>query len=164
MGGMVGQWLGVRAPERLNRLVLANTSAFMGPPSGWDQRIAMVLDTGMSAITDAVLERWFTPAFQVAAPEAVQPVRDMLLSTQPQGYAGCCSAIRDMDMSRVLGLIEAPTLVIAGADDPATPPAHSHNLVDRIPGAQLVMLAAAHLSNVEQPEGFVRALLAHLEA
>ena len=162
MGGMVGQWLGLRAPKRLDRLVLANTSSFMGPPSAWDQRISLVLDKGMSALTDAVLERWFTPAFRDAAPDAVQPVREMLLATQPVGYAGCCAAIRDMDMTPLLGLITVPTLVIGGTDDPATPPPHAAQLASRIPGAKLLMLSAAHLSNVEQAANFTYAVADHI--
>ncbi|CAH0352744.1 MAG: 3-oxoadipate enol-lactonase [Sphingobium sp.] len=158
-GGMVGQWLGWRAPERLERLVLANTSAYMGPPAGWDERIRLVLAAGMGAMTDAVLERWFTPAFNAEASAALDAVRMMLLATEPQGYAGCCAAIRDMDQRPLLPLIDVPTLVIAGDADPATPIEHAHLLATGIRGATLHILTAAHLSNVEQPEAFSKAVL-----
>jgi len=161
-GGMVGQWLGVRAPERLDKLVLANTSAYMGPPSGWGDRIALVLEKGMPAVVDAVIARWFTPGFVAAAPERVAPVRAMLLETQPQGYAGCCAAIRDMDLRITTPFIRTPTLVIGGAHDPSTPPDHARWIAGAIPGAELAMLEAAHLSNVEQPDAFTAAVLGFL--
>jgi 3-oxoadipate enol-lactonase len=161
-GGMVGQWLGAHAPERLTRLVLANTAAWMGPPQAWQARIEMVMRDGMGAITDAVLERWFTPGFREAAPEAVAPVRDMLLATAPQGYAGCCAAIRDMDQRSSLKAISVPTLVIGGLQDPATPPHMAEEIAAGVSSAQLVMLDAAHLSNIEQPQGFTAALLEFL--
>ncbi len=158
-GGMVGQWLGVRAPERIEKLALCNTAAYMGPPAGWDQRIAAVTAGGMAAMTEPVLERWFTPEFRATAPEAIAPVRDMLLTTAPAGYAGCCAAIRDMDLRITDPLIRRPTLVIAGSRDPSTPPDVTGAVAAMIPGAQLVTLEAAHLSNIEQPDGFTRAVL-----
>lgn len=161
-GGMVGQWLGARAPERLNRLVLCNTAAYMGPPAGWDARIAVALSKGMGGLTDVVIERWFTPEFRARAPEAIAPVRQMLLGTSPVGYAGCCGAIRDMDQRLTAPLIKVPTLVIGGSRDPATPPKDAEWLAATIPGAKLVMLDAAHLSNVEQPALFTRAVLSFL--
>ena len=158
-GGMVGQWLGWRTPERLERLILANTSACMGPPSGWDERIRAVRSAGMGAMTEAVLERWFTPAFNAKASPELEAVRSMLLATKPQGYAGCCAAIRDMDQRALLPLIDVPTLIIAGDADPATPIEHAHLLANSIRGATLCVLPAAHLSNVEQPEAFAKAVL-----
>jgi 3-oxoadipate enol-lactonase len=158
-GGMVGQWLGAHAPHRLTRLVLANTAAWMGPAQAWQARIDTVMRDGMGAITEAVLERWFTPGFRDQAPEAVAPVRDMLLATAPQGYAGCCAAIRDMDQRESLAAIGVPTLSIGGLQDPATPPAKAEEIAARVPDARLVMLDAAHLSNIEQPQAFTAALL-----
>ena len=158
-GGMIGQWLGWRAPERLERLVLANTSPFMGPPSAWDDRIRTVLAAGMGVMTEAVLERWFTAGFRAEAKAELETVRSQLLATEWRGYAGCCAAIRDMDQRRLLALIDVPTLVIAGASDPATPIEHSHLLANGIRGATLRVLPAAHLSNVEQPKAFAEAVL-----
>lgn len=159
LGGMVGQWLAVHAPERIDRLVLANTSAHMGPPSAWQGRIEGVLRDGMAPLAEASIARWFTPDFPALTPQAVEPIRAMLLATDPAGYAGCCAAIRDMDQRRTVALIDRPTLVIGGALDPATPPPHSEALAQGIEGAALLMLDAAHLSNVERPDAFARAVL-----
>jgi 3-oxoadipate enol-lactonase len=150
LGGMVGQWLGWRVPERIERLVIANSSAYMGPPRDWDARIATVLADGLAAMAGPVIQRWFTPAFRESHEQAIAPIRAMLLATGAQGYAGCCSAIRDMDQRRLGVLISVPTLVIGGESDPATPPDHASRLAAAIPGARLAMLEAAHLSNVEQ--------------
>ncbi|WP_447725865.1 3-oxoadipate enol-lactonase [Sphingomonas koreensis] len=157
-GGMVGQWLGWRAPERIGKLILANTSAYMGPAEGWDARIRSVSEQGMAGMVEPVIQRWFRPSFVELAPDAVASVRSMLLATPAHGYAGCCAAIRDMDQRRVLGLIEPPTLVIGGTDDPATPIEHAEQLVAGIAAAQLAQLDAAHLSNVEQPAAFTAAV------
>ena len=162
LGGMVGQWMGVHAPDRLNRLVLANTSSWMGPPSGWDARIALVRAQGMAPLAQASVERWFTPAFATAAPGAIAPIVAALKATNQEGYTGCCAAIRDMDMRPVVGLITNPTLVIGGLRDPSTPPSHSEALAAAIVGARLEMLEAAHLANVEQPAPFAEAVRAHL--
>ncbi|TNE41680.1 MAG: 3-oxoadipate enol-lactonase [Sphingomonadales bacterium] len=158
LGGMTGQWLGIREASRLRRMVLANTSSFMGPPSAWDARVTAVLDKGMAPLAQASVERWFTPAFAATATDAIAPIGAMLQATSPAGYAGCCAAIRDMDMRRMVTLITTPTLVIGGSEDPATPPPHSETLAAAIDGAELVMLKAAHLSNVELPDAFATAV------
>jgi 3-oxoadipate enol-lactonase len=163
LGGMVGQWLAYRAPERLRRLVLANTSAYMGPPAGWAGRIAAVSEQGAASIADAVIERWFTPEFRAMHPARVDHARAMLVRTDPLGYAGCCAAIRDMDLRATAELIDVPTLVIAGSQDPATPLDHAHFLAENIPGAALIELDAAHLANLEQPYAFNCALAEFLE-
>ncbi|MBB5686339.1 3-oxoadipate enol-lactonase [Sphingobium boeckii] len=158
-GGMVGQWLGWRAPERLERLILANTSAYMGPPESWDERIRVISTSGTAAIADSVLQRWFRSNFLLHSADAIAPIRSMLLSTPAHGYAGCCAAIRDMDQRMVAKLIAVPTLVIAGTEDPATPISHAEFLADNIPGATLAVLEAAHLSNIEQPKAFERKII-----
>jgi 3-oxoadipate enol-lactonase len=158
-GGMVGQWLGVNAPEHLDRLILANTTAYMGPASAWDARITAVATKGMAGIIDGVVERWFTPRFRASDAPAVDRIRAMLLATDPTGYAGCCAAIRDMDQRPSIARIPVPTLVIGGTEDPATPPAASEEIAGLVPGARLHMLPAAHLSNVEQPGLFTKTVL-----
>jgi 3-oxoadipate enol-lactonase len=163
LGGMTGQWMGVRAPARLKRLVLANTSAFMGPASGWDTRIAVVHDQGLAPLAQASVERWFTPQFVADGSEAVASIVATFRHTNATGYAGCCAAIRDMDLRPVSGLITTPTLVIGGLRDPSTPPPHAQTLAAAIPGARLEMLNAAHLSNVEQPAAFADLVLNHLQ-
>lgn len=162
MGGMVGQRLAVTAPERLSALVLANTSAWMGP-GGWQARIAAAEAQGMAAVAEAVIARWFTPRFRAADPASVETVRAQLLATSPVGYAGCCAALRDMDQRATAPLIRTPTLVVAGAWDAATPPAHARVLADAVPDAAYVELEAAHLSNVEAGEAFNRAVCAFLD-
>jgi 3-oxoadipate enol-lactonase len=161
-GGMIGQWLGVRAPERMRKLVLANTSAYMGPPSGWQSRIEGVLAKGMAPLTEASIARWFTPDFPASAPQAIAPIRQMLLACDPQGYAGCCAAIRDMDLRPTAPLITPPVLVIAGAQDPSTSVADGQWLADTVKDGRLAEIDAAHLSNVEQPRVFADAVLAFL--
>lgn len=162
LGGMVGQWLGYRAPERLLRLVLANTSAYMGPPDGWAGRIAAVAMQGMDAVADGVIERWFTPDFRRDHPARVDHARAMLLATDPQGYAACSAAIRDMDLRPTAGLVAVPTLVVAGLRDPATPPEQAQFLADAIPDARLAEFDAAHLANLEQAFAFNTAVGAFL--
>jgi 3-oxoadipate enol-lactonase len=159
MGGMVGQWLGSHAPDRVSGLVLANTAAYMGPPSSWQSRIATVRAHGMAALTEAVLQRWFTPEFIAKSPEAVAPVRAMLLACDPEGYIGCCSAIRDMDQRLTARVIGVRTLLISGAHDPATPPADAALLNAAIEDSRIVSLEAAHLSNIEQAGGFTAAVM-----
>lgn len=159
LGGMTGQWLGVHAAERLNGLVIANSSSYMGPPEAWQQRMTVVREQGMAAITPAVLDRWFTSVFAVCETPGLARTREQLLDTAPDGYAACCAAIRDMDLRRVVHLVNCPTLVIAGSQDPATPPDHAKAIVQAIASARLVSLEAAHLSNIEQPEAFTSALL-----
>jgi 3-oxoadipate enol-lactonase len=162
-GGMVGMWLGVHAPERVSRLALTNTAPHMPPPDLWDTRIRTVSEQGMTSITEGVVSRWFTQGFQERAPAEVEPIRQMLLSTDPVGYCGCCHAIRDMDQRGDLSRIKAPTLVIGGTVDPSTPPHHSEEIARGIAGSKLVMLEAAHLSNIEQRAGYTAALLAFLK-
>ena len=160
---MPGQWQGYRAPERLHSLTLSNTSAYMGPPAGWTERIATVLANGMEPMVEPVIERWFTPEFRRENGQEIERVAAMLKSTSAAGYAGCSSAIRDMDLRRTASLIEVPTLVIAGLQDPATPREYAEFLAQNIAGAKLVSLDAAHLSNVELPAQFNAALSGFLE-
>lgn len=164
LGGMVGQWLAVHAPERIKRLVLANTSCYMGPPSNWQARIERVLADGMAPLAEASISRWFTPAFAERNPLIVSPIRDMLLATNPAGYAGCCAAIRDMDHRPIVALIRTPTLVIAGKEDPATPLADALYLYERLEKGTIAKLDAAHLSNVEDAENFGRTVKTFLDA
>jgi 3-oxoadipate enol-lactonase len=167
LGGMMGQWLGANAPERIRRLIVANTAALMGPRAVWDTRIAAVAEHGMLAVVETVLERWFTPGFRAASEPAVARVRMMLESTDPAGYAGCCAAIRDMDLRPSLAGIRAPSLVILGERDPSTPPPVVEAVAAAIPGARLARLDCAHLSNIECAaefnelvEGFLSAAVA----
>lgn len=163
-GGMVGQWLATHARKRLDRVVLANTASKMGPPELWNSRILNVRANGMGAIVQGTLERWFSPGFRERDKETVAKVSDMLAATPALGYAGCCSAIRDMDQREAIAAIANPVLVIVGKLDPATPPEVGRLIAETIHGAELVELDAAHLSNLEQPEAFGKAVLDFLTA
>jgi 3-oxoadipate enol-lactonase len=162
MGGMIGMWLGINAPNRLHRLVLSNTAARIGTKEMWNARIATVRKDGMKTVAAAVIERWFTPEFRASFPEKVSQSQRMLENSPPEGYAACCAAIRDMDQREAVAQIKSPTLVIYGGRDPVTPAAEAHFLTERIRGATEVELAAAHLSNVEQAGAFTDALSSFL--
>lgn len=162
MGGKIGMWLGVHAPDRLRKLVLCNTGARIGTAERWNARIQDVRDHGMKGIAAAVIERWFTPGFRERSPEAVARARAMVERTPPEGYVACCAAIRDADQRAEVAGIGAPTLVIAGRHDPATPPADGRALSGAISGARYVELDASHLSNVEAAEAFTAELTAFL--
>jgi 3-oxoadipate enol-lactonase len=159
MGGMIGMWLGVNAPAHVDRLVLCNTAARIGPPENWNTRIARVREGGMAAITDLVLARWFTPAFIASGSPWVERARQMLIDTPPDGYAASCAAVRDMDQRDDVGRISATTLVVAGTHDGVTTPADCRYLVDRIDVSRYVELDAAHISNLERPTEYTEALL-----
>lgn len=164
LGGMVGMELAARAPERIDRLALLCTSALLGPPESWTTRADTVRRHGTAAVSDPVVSRWFRPEFVAAHPDLLAHYRDMLASTPAEGYAGCCEAIRDMDLTGRLGAISAPTLVLAGAEDRATPPSHAQVIAEGIPDARLSVLdGAAHLANVEVPTEVTDLLLGHLQ-
>jgi 3-oxoadipate enol-lactonase len=163
-GGMIGQMLGAKHGERLRSLTLCSTACHMPPRQLWDERIRTVRTAGMAALTDGVVERWFTEAFRAQPSIAVEGVRQMLLETPPQGYAACCAAIRDMDLRETIRAIRLPTLVIVGAQDPGTPPEKAEEIHARIPGAHLEVIPdAAHLLNIEQDVAFDASLLAFLD-
>lgn len=156
LGGYVGQWLGIYAPERVGRLVLANTAAYLGPPSNWDGAIAQVLAaTDMRETAEMFLGNWFPPALLASASPQIERFRATLRATSAIGLAGSWAAVRDADLRRTARLIEVPTLVIAGEFDTVTSLQHGEELAAAIPGAQLAVLPVVHLSNVEQPQAFV---------
>jgi 3-oxoadipate enol-lactonase len=160
LGGMIGQWLGANAPERLTRLVLANTSARFPAPELMEARRRAALETGMASFADAALKRGFLAESLAANPPWVASMRNVLLATDPVGYAGCCAAIRDLNQVALLAGIQVPTLVIGGDRDISTPWAgHGDLLANAIPNAKSVVLPAAHLSNLECPEAFSTSLL-----
>ncbi|MBM4188835.1 MAG: 3-oxoadipate enol-lactonase [Gemmatimonadetes bacterium] len=159
LGGLTGQWLARHAPERLDRLVLANTGAKIGEAAFWDARIATVRSEGMGAVVDGLLSRWFTERFRAANPKLIARYGAMLIGCDPVGYAACCAAVRDADFRDQLAMIAAPTLVIAGSEDVATPPELGRALAAGIPSAAMVTLPAAHLSCVEQAPAFADALV-----
>lgn len=158
LGGLVAMWMGIHAKDRLERLVLANTAAHLGPPENWQARIDLVREQGTVALAEVAPTRWFTEAFRRNRPEEATGVVDMLLATDPVGYMGCCAAIRDADFRPAIAGIDLPTLVIGGTYDPATTVETARYLAHHIRGAELVELDASHLSNIEQADSFNRAV------
>ena len=159
MGGMIGQHLALAAPQRVDKLVIASSTSRIPPASSalWDERIATVCAQGCAAMVDSTLGRWFTPGFRAARPDAMQRIGKLIAGTPSAGYIGCAAAIRALDITARIGAITAPALVVAGADDPGTPPAMSEVIASAIPGARLeIIVSASHLSCIEQPEAFHR--------
>jgi 3-oxoadipate enol-lactonase len=164
IGGLTALWLGVHAPARVERLVLANTAARIASVPFWADRIRLVGAEGLAALADVTMERWFTPAFRAARTDTVARMRATLLAGSATGYLGCCAALRDADLQTEAAGVVAPTLVVTGAQDVATPPAAGAWLADTIAGARLLEFDAAHLSNVECAGPFTDAVLAFLDA
>ena len=164
MGGMIGLWLGMTAPSRIRRLIVANSAAQIPPAQLWNDRIAMVRDNGMAAIADAVSQRWFTANFIYRQPHIVNVIKRMIVETPVEGYAACCAAVRDFDVREGMGKIAVPVLVIAGDADPATPPQMTQEIANAIAGSRFESLPAAHLSNIECPVAFNRLLTDFLKS
>ncbi|MBV9613476.1 MAG: 3-oxoadipate enol-lactonase [Acidobacteriaceae bacterium] len=154
MGGMVGMQLAHDHPERLRALVLASTAPRIGSIETWNARIDTVRQNGMQALSQSIIERWFTLAFRLRHPEIIAKIERSILNTPPEGYAACCAVLRDTDLRPLLPALRVPTLVISATHDPATPPADGQSLSTQIPGARYIELPAAHLSNVESAAAF----------
>jgi 3-oxoadipate enol-lactonase len=164
IGGAVGMWLALEAPERLDRIALCCTRPAFLPPEQWAERAAVVREGGVAVVSEAALGRWFTERFHAEHPDVVDAFRTMLVGTPAEGYAACCEALATFDVRSRLGAIGAPTLVVTGENDPVAPPESGAELAAAIPGANNVVLeGAAHIANVEQPDAFTAALLAHLD-
>ena len=164
IGGMIGMWLASEAPERIDRLMLCCTVPHFPPPDLWNERIETVRARGIEPMVDQALDRWLPPDVRLERPEAERHLRGLIRTTSPAGYAGCCEAIRDMDLRPRLDRIEAPTLVLAGDRDPSTPAEKVRPLADAIADARYVEIeGAAHIANMARPRDVERALLEHLE-
>jgi 3-oxoadipate enol-lactonase/4-carboxymuconolactone decarboxylase len=165
LGGMIGQWLAARAPERVTHVVLANTSSRYPDPSAMEARRKTVLERGMAAVAETVMQRFFTAESLAANPPAVAGIRRVLLATDPAGYAGCCAAVRDMDQTSILGAIRAPTVIVVGDRDVSAPwQGHGEVLARGISHARVEHLPSAHLANVERPRSFTATLARFLLA
>ena len=161
MGGMIGQTFALKYPGVFRTLTLADTTSRYPEDAApvWADRIKTVEAKGMEPLAQPTLERWFTEAFRKSNPAAVDGVRKLILATPVAGYAGCCHAIPKINLTARLKEIQCPILVIVGEQDPGTPPAMAKEIHENAPGSKLVVLPqAAHLANLEQPEGFTRAL------
>jgi 3-oxoadipate enol-lactonase len=163
MGGMIGMTLALKFPERIHKVVLCCTAAKLGSDESWNARIASVRKGGMPAVTDAVLERWYTPDFRAAAPDVIRETKQMLLTTTPDGYVANCEAIRDEDLREKIAGIQIPTLILMGKDDPVVPLTDGRFMAERVQGARYVELPAAHMANIEASDLFTKELAAFLE-
>jgi 3-oxoadipate enol-lactonase len=162
VGGMTGMWLGVNAAMRMKGLVLCSTAAKIGTADTWNARIKEVKERGMAAVATTVVLRWFSENFVKKSPEVIEAMRQMLLQAPPEGYAACCAAIRDADLSQDLSRVTARTVVIAGALDPVISTSDARLVANGIPGASYLELQASHLSNIEAAPQFTEALLKFL--
>ncbi len=164
IGGMVGQWLAINAPERIHRLILLCTASYLPPASAWHERAAAVREADTTeVVADAVLGRWFTPAFAASHPDIVSRYRDTICGIDAEGYASCCEAIAGMDLRSGLAAIAAPTLVVAGRQDPSIPPEHGEAIAAAVPGARVEVLdPAAHLASVERADAVTALISEHL--
>jgi 3-oxoadipate enol-lactonase len=164
MGGMDGQWLGAHAPDRVEKLILSNTNYHYADKGPWTDRIKFVREKGLAALVEPNMERWFTKEFRDRAPQVVARIKEIFLATDPAGYIACCEAIRDMDFTASNPTIKAPTLVIVGNQDPATPPAAGEAIAKQIKGAKVARLDAAHIANMEQPKRYAEVVLNFLHS
>jgi 3-oxoadipate enol-lactonase len=166
LGGMVGMWLAAHAPERIDRLVCLCTAAHLPPPEAWQERAATVRAAGtVAAVSEAVLARWFTPDYAAAHPDVIGWMADMLAACPPEGYAALCGVIERLDLRPDLAAIVAPTLVIAAAEDPSTPPPHGEVIAAAVAGARLEVLEhGAHLAVIERADEVVALIEDHLGA
>ena len=166
MGGMIGQGLALSHPHRVERLVLADTAAIIPDEAQpvWQERIDAVQNAGMQAVAESTLERWFTPNYLEQNPPEIDQIRQQILNTPVAGYVGCSEAIRRLNYLERLSLIQTPTLIMVGADDPGTPVAASEAMHAQIKGSKLVVIPnAAHLSNIEQAQFFNDNLIKFLQ-
>jgi 3-oxoadipate enol-lactonase/4-carboxymuconolactone decarboxylase len=163
LGGMVGLWLAVHAPERVERLAVICSSARLGPPEAWRERAALVRAQGTSAVAQVGVGRWFTAQFAQRNRAAIARYEAMVSSTPAEGYAACCEAIARWDITAELAKISAPTWILSAQDDPATPPPHGYLMAGLIPGARIDVIAqAAHLAFAERPAFVTSMLVEHL--
>lgn len=163
MGGMTGQWLGIHAPHRFDRIVLANTAARIGTAEGWHMRAGQVRREGMAGVAEGAAGRWFTPGFVAGHAAGVARMTARLREQMPEGYAGCCDALALADLRASIGAIPNPVLVIAGRHDPVTTVEDARQLGAGIRDARVEVLEASHISNLEAPAAFTAALRSFLQ-
>ena len=164
IGGMTAMQIATLWPDRVLKVALCSTSPYLPSPDTWNTRIETVRTQGIEPLIDGILQRWLTTPYRMAHPEKVEWVRAILRTVKPPGFVACAAAIRDMDQRQSIKTITAKTLVIGGTQDPGTTPADHALIAASIPGAQLVMLEAAHLLHIERQAEFTEALLQFLAA
>ena len=159
IGGLTGQWLGIHAPERLNKLILCNTAVKIGNAEGWNSRIETVQKNGLDSIVSGTLERWFTPEFVTQNKTEVDSVLSKFVQTPLAGYISCCAAVRDADFTVEVSKISVPTLIISGTEDLVTTIKDGDFLMGKIPNSILATLKTAHISNIEKADDFTKLLI-----
>jgi 3-oxoadipate enol-lactonase len=163
MGGLTGQWLGVHAPERIDKLVIADTAARIGTEEGWRSRAQLVRTQGMADVAAGAAGRWFTADFIAREPAVVAAMTEQLRAISPEGYAACCDVLAVADLRGSVGAITVPLLVIAGEFDPVTTVDDARFIAERVQGAKVAVVPASHLSNIEAPGAFNSAVLDFLK-
>jgi 3-oxoadipate enol-lactonase len=161
MGGMIGQAFALGYPAVFKTLVLADTTSRYPPEAGsvWKERIATVHAKGMDAVVEGTLARWFTDGFRSERRDVCSRIEAMIRATPVAGYAGCCHAIPRINFTSRLKEISCPTMIIVGEQDAGTPVELAREIHAAMPGSELVIIpSASHLSNIEQPQAFNRAL------
>lgn len=165
LGGQMAIWLAANHPDRVSRLIACNTALRVGTHELWEERIRAVREGGMEGIREPVVARFITGDLFERRPDAYKLVHEMFGSIDPTGYAGCCAALRDCDLTETASRIACPTLLIGGSEDISTPPDRTAAIRDRIPGSQMAIIEhAAHLSNIDQPSAFNRTVVDFLTA
>ena len=164
LGGMVAMWLGIHAPQRVRRLIMANTGARIGTREMWEQRIAAVQGSGLQELAEVTLTRWFTPQYRQEHGDEMELIRRMIVATDPAGYSACCGLLRDTDLRGDIARVSAQCLVIAGRRDPATPPDDGQAIHEALRNSKYVELEASHLSAWEQAAEFGAAVCSFLES
>jgi 3-oxoadipate enol-lactonase len=162
MGGVIGQWLAVHHPHRVDKLILANTAPKIGTAAAWIERASLVRSVGMNPVADSAASRWFTPSFFESHNGQSKYLIEVLRKTNPEGYASCCEALGSVDLLQEINKIKANTLIISGTEDPVTTVSDALFMAKMIPNATLLQIAASHISNVEKPEDFSNALIKFL--
>lgn len=159
MGGLIGQWLAIHHPERIQKLILSNTDAKIGTAETWNDRIHTITQDGMQAIVEGTMERWFTEDFRKNNPSRIAEIKAVFAGNNPLGYANSCAAVRDADFREDVKKIKAETLVVTGDEDAVTNVAQAEALAKNISNAKLKILPARHLSGTELPETYAEMLV-----
>lgn len=154
IGGLVGQWLGIHAGHRLDRIIVCATSAKIGTTEGWVARMEAVREHGLDGLAAATTKRWFSPAFETGEPKTIRKILDSFVTTTPAGYIGCCAALADGDLREEVERIANPLLAISGEDDPVCPPADLERIAVRVRRGRHVSLRGRHIVNVESASAF----------
>jgi len=164
IGGLCGQWLGVHAGDRFDKIALCATAAKIGTADGWNERIAAVKANGLASLSAATAERWFTPTFNAAHADLTGHILDTFTQVDPEGYAGCCAALGGADLRQEIGAISSPVLALSGHDDAVCPPSDLQYIADTVQTGRHISLPGRHIFNLESAPAFNAALIAFLNS